>query len=655
MAQTTTLIATARNEGPFLLEWVAYHRAIGFDQIIILSDPSHDGTEALLDKLASTRAITHIPRAAQAEIDTKGFRNRAYAHALTLDAVQSSDWVMVLDIDEYLNIHVGSGTLTDLFNAMEKHGHTDVISLSWRIFGNAGQTEFINRLLLPRFVRAAPGDHVVDEKHLGVKSFFRPGPVVRIGPHRPRLGPDHRNGHASTIWRNGSGRDVTEVLLENGWALTEATRGTTLAQVNHYPVRSNAVFALHHLQKPALTGEQRALTLAEHEIYNTNHVADSSITRWAQSTTAEIKRLQSFSGVQSAHKDCVLAFQSLIAQMKSQEARDPNSAVLRLLDPDIAKAAVKRQSTNTATAPKAPENAAAMQMVDPQDIAPAWLSDLRRSANKRGWYYSDDTFAMQMTMRSNDVLVVSFDNLSDVSETSLARTTWGYTFYRDEGWSHMGVMAYEKNWFRDPRLFNFLEGQVKTGIFKRYRQVVFTGTSMGAYAATAFASLSPGCTVLAFSPQSTLAEDLVPWEDRFGSGRRQDWTGRYRDATEHCTKAKKAFIVFDPYFAPDKMHAERYQGDNIIPLKSWYATHKSARFMRRADILKDVMRSAVADTLTPASYYKLYRARRSLPWYVAGLTDHLFDKGHTKLAAGLANHLHDINRHGLAQDIENRL
>ncbi|MEL6570584.1 MAG: glycosyltransferase family 2 protein [Pseudomonadota bacterium] len=655
MAQTTTLIATARNEGPFLLEWVAYHRAIGFDQIIILSDPSHDGTEALLDKLASTRAITHIPRAAQAEIDTKGFRNRAYAHALTLDAVQSSDWVMVLDIDEYLNIHVGSGTLTDLFNAMEKHGHTDVISLSWRIFGNAGQTEFINRLLLPRFVRAAPGDHVVDEKHLGVKSFFRPGPVVRIGPHRPRLGPDHRNGHASTIWRNGSGRDVTEVLLENGWALTEATRGTTLAQVNHYPVRSNAVFALHHLQKPALTGEQRALTLAEHEIYNTNHVADSSITRWAQSTTAEIKRLQSFSGVQSAHKDCVLAFQSLIAQMKSQEARDPNSAVLRLLDPDIAKAAVKRQSTNTATAPKAPENAAAMQMVDPQDIAPAWLSDLRRSANKRGWYYSDDTFAMQMTMRSNDVLVVSFDNLSDVSETSLARTTWGYTFYRDEGWSHMGVMAYEKNWFRDPRLFNFLEGQVKTGIFKRYRQVVFTGTSMGAYAATAFASLSPGCTVLAFSPQSTLAEDLVPWEDRFGSGRRLDWTGRYRDATEHCTKAKKAFIVFDPYFAPDKMHAERYQGDNIVPLKSWYATHKSARFMRRADILKDVMRSAVADTLTPASYYKLYRARRSLPWYVAGLTDHLFDKGHTKLAAGLANHLHDINRHGLAQDIENRL
>lgn len=655
MAQTTTLIATARNEGPFLLEWVAYHRAIGFDRIIILSDPSQDGTEALLDKLASTGAITHIPRQDQAEIDTKGFRNRAYAHALTLSEVQQSDWVMVLDIDEYLNIHVGSGTLADLFAAMAKQGQTDVISLGWRIFGNAGQAEFINRLLLPRFTRAAPTDQVLHEKHLGVKSLFRPGPVVRIGPHRPRLGPEYRNGQTATVWRNGSGQDVTEVLLENGWSLAEDTRGATLAQVNHYPIRSNAVFAVHHLQTPPLTGEQRALTLAEHEVYNTNHVVDSSITRWAQATTAEIKRLQGFSGVQTAHKESVMAFQSLIANMKAHEAENPGSAVHDLLNPEKARAVVERQIANIAAAPTAPQSASDMQMVDPQDLAPAWLADLRRSDNKRGWFYSDDTFAMQMTTRSSDVLIVSFDNLSDVNNTALSRNTWGYSFYRDEGWSHMGVMAFEKHWFRDERLFNFLEGQVKTGIFKRFKQVVFTGTSMGAYAATAFSALSPGCTVLAFSPQSTLAEDLVPWEERFGSGRKQDWSGRYRDATQHVAAAKTAFVIYDPYFEPDKRHAARYQGDNIVHLKSWYATHKSARFMRRAEILKDITRAAVNGTLTPETYYQLYRARRSLPWYIAGLTDHLFDKGHLGLAAGLAKHLHATNRHGLAQDIENRL
>jgi len=94
MSQTTTLIALARNEGPFLLEWVAYHRAIGFDRIVVLSDTSQDGTEALLDRLAAADAIIHVPKSRQTETEAKGFRARAYGHALNMDVVQSADWVM---------------------------------------------------------------------------------------------------------------------------------------------------------------------------------------------------------------------------------------------------------------------------------------------------------------------------------------------------------------------------------------------------------------------------------------------------------------------------------------------------------------------------------------------------------------------------------
>ncbi|MEL6517088.1 MAG: glycosyltransferase family 2 protein, partial [Pseudomonadota bacterium] len=94
MPQTTTLIATARNEGPFLLEWVAYHRAIGFDHIVVLSDTSEDGSEALLDKLASTRAITHIPADQQTTAPDQSFPARAYTHAQSLPQVQEADWVI---------------------------------------------------------------------------------------------------------------------------------------------------------------------------------------------------------------------------------------------------------------------------------------------------------------------------------------------------------------------------------------------------------------------------------------------------------------------------------------------------------------------------------------------------------------------------------
>jgi len=67
------------------------------------------------------------------------------------------------------------------------------------------------------------------------------------------------------------------------------------------------------------------------------------------------------------------------------------------------------------------------------------------------------------------------------------------------------------------------------------------------------------------------------------------------------------------------------------------------------------MRAAADDTLTPAMFYKAYRARRQLPWYYTNLIDQVFAKGHTHLASDLARYLEDKNKPGLAQDIKKRL
>ncbi|MCK0122145.1 glycosyltransferase family 2 protein [Loktanella sp. F6476L] len=652
MTMTTTLIATARNEGPFLLEWVAYHRAIGFDRIIVLSDISEDGSEVLLDALDAVGAITHIPKSALTSPPGNGHRNRAYAYALALPEVQASDWVMVLDIDEFLNVHAGDGTVGDLLSEVGDLGDTDVISPNWRIFGNAGHALYADQPIMTTLTRANPETPVLHDKHLGIKSMFRPGPVTRIGPHRPQLNGQHTGGQLPTVWRNGSGDDVTDRLLIKGWSVNAKTRGSALAQINHYMVRSNAVFALHNLIDPPLGGEQSPLSVADHSVFNTNQVEDTSITRWSKATAREIKRLRGDAAVDQAHTDSVAAFQKLIGQMQINAAKDATDPINALLSPEKTRAIMQAQLPKPETDD---DDDSVMQLVDPDDIAPRWLADLRRSDHRRGWYYSDEKFALQMTYRSTDTLIVSFDNLSSVKEPSLARETWGYPFYRSEGWSHLGVMAFEKNWFRDEALFNFIEGQAKSGLFKRFRRVVMTGTSMGAYAATAFSSLAPGCTVMAFSPQSTLDKKLVPWEERFGSGRKQDWSGRYRDAPDCCGQAKDVFIIYDPYFEPDRLHAERYQGCNIHHLKSWYSSHKSALFMRRADMLKGVMQAAVAGEMTPHLYYQMFRSRRDLPWYYHGLADHAIKAGHKGLAGTMAGYLAKNGRPAIAKSIEARI
>src|SRR5689334_14422877 len=54
------LAATMRNEGPYILEWVAYHLAIGFTDLAICTNDCVDASPALLERLEELRLVTHL-------------------------------------------------------------------------------------------------------------------------------------------------------------------------------------------------------------------------------------------------------------------------------------------------------------------------------------------------------------------------------------------------------------------------------------------------------------------------------------------------------------------------------------------------------------------------------------------------------------------
>ena len=272
-------------------------------------------------------------------------------------------------------------------------------------------------------------------------------------------------------------------------------------------------------------------------------------------------------------------------------------------------------------------------------MAPRWLAEMRASEvdghhvdKPHGFYVNYQKFAAVHVARGNDTLVVAFDNLSAVNDTSLEREAWGDKFYADNGWSSLGIISFDANWYRDDTLFDYMESLRDRGFFKQYKNVVFTGTSMGGYAACVFCGLSPGSVVLSYSPQSTLKKDLVPWEKRFNRGRQQDWSGRYADAATLTAAAKRVYLCYDPYMGGDKAHADRFSGENIVHLHSNYIGHKTVVFMRRVGILKSVTGMAISGKLTPAIFNDLYRSRRSLPWYYFGLIDLAMQRGHMGLA-----------------------
>ena len=130
-------ILTVRNEGAFLLEWIAHHRAVGFDDFLVFSNDCNDGTDAILDRLAALGGLTHVRN--DGPYDKGGIQFTALKAAAKLDQVRNAEWILPLDVDEFVNIHTGDGTLTALHDALPD---ATAITLTWRLFGNDGQVRF---------------------------------------------------------------------------------------------------------------------------------------------------------------------------------------------------------------------------------------------------------------------------------------------------------------------------------------------------------------------------------------------------------------------------------------------------------------------------------------------------------------------------------
>ncbi|WP_288941296.1 glycosyltransferase family 2 protein [uncultured Roseovarius sp.] len=263
---------------------------------------------------------------------------------------------------------------------------------------------------------------------------------------------------------------------------------------------------------------------------------------------------------------------------------------------------------------------------------PRWLDELRPGGQGEGFIEKQLRHSLMFVRRPVNRLLVSFDNLSNVGDTSLEREPWAFKFAQDSNISHLGIMAHVSDWYRDPVLIERMQKLAAEGFFDGYDRVVFAGVSMGGFASIVFGSLVPGAHAVAINPQSTLDEALVPWETRYENGRRQDWTLPLSDAAALTGGFERVNVFYDPYHELDQAHVDRFGGDNVHIFNCRYSNHKTAVFLRKIDALKPVMRAAIFGELTELEFYQLYRARRNLPWFRGALSSYYESKGRNERA-----------------------
>lgn len=321
----TLLFSAQKDEGPFLIEWIAYHKLIGFDDILIFSNDCSDGSDDLLDVLDAAGYITHIR-------STPGPAESAQGHAADLTIkhplYQQAKWACWIDADEFLNIHIGRGHVPDL---IDRIGAADGAFLSWRLFGDSGHPGWqADRLTTAGFTRAAKSGDVQNKP---VKCFFRTGPWIdQLYIHRPVF--TENVADYSLRFIDNDGNRVSDDLVFGTRNVGTPqkdnhikSRQNTVAQINHYAVRTNDVFQMKKFRGSGMKaiGASDALRGRRHGQHfwdkrNINDVDDFSIMRFTPALREKMAEMFSNPAILAAHKATCAAMIRRIAEVEKLNA-----------------------------------------------------------------------------------------------------------------------------------------------------------------------------------------------------------------------------------------------------------------------------------------------------------------------------------------------
>ncbi len=219
------IVASARNEGPYLLDWLSYHLSVGFEHVFLYTNENSDGSDELLALLAQHGVITLVHNARTAVM---GPQLKGYTHALTMmPDVLDYRWAALLDLDEYFAFDPRIfGGVAD-FLAVQETQRVDAIALCWAMFAASPEDRWSEASTLQRFPRRQR------EVNALVKSLIRPRQFWYSQPHFPTAVLD-----APFAFRDAGGSVHHHDYVAGRIPALSAAPSADQAWVNHYMLRS---------------------------------------------------------------------------------------------------------------------------------------------------------------------------------------------------------------------------------------------------------------------------------------------------------------------------------------------------------------------------------------------------------------------------------
>lgn len=302
-----TEVAFAKNEGRFLLEWIAYHRAIGITDFLIYTNDCEDASPDLLDRLQEMGFITHVPNPLQ---PGEQAQNKALNLAADHRLVKEADYVLQIDPDEFLSINAGEGFLSDLIDTAPD---ADVICVQMRFFGDSGFQIMPKGLVMETFTRCSLEDF---EENNIVKSLARNGgPFYRITVnHMPDFRP--AEGQHPRIFNCGGTEIPTQAYGgERFRTIPDAFRSMQFAQLNHYCLKTMADYQAKKYRGTAAKNDAK-FTESFWTRRNRNETQDIRILRHLTATNALMRKWLGDPALAACNRRCFEAYDEILRKSR---------------------------------------------------------------------------------------------------------------------------------------------------------------------------------------------------------------------------------------------------------------------------------------------------------------------------------------------------
>lgn len=260
--------ACMKNEGQFLLEWVAYYRSIGFDRVFLITNDCSDGTDDMADRLSELDDVIHIRNAFE---PGSSAQIAGMAAALAHPAMSDVEWLLHCDADEFLDVTCGDESVDALISTVGTP--CDAIAICWRHAGSEGRTRWERGSVIATHRHFARRPTPTLAMH---KTLFRPDRFISAIDHMPK-GPKGRITLRNTAGARMNPRSLKHPTRSRYRGQEPDAITWENASLIHYATRSEDLFVLKNVRGDGMGRSNPRYQLGSPFWRRANHCDEESV------------------------------------------------------------------------------------------------------------------------------------------------------------------------------------------------------------------------------------------------------------------------------------------------------------------------------------------------------------------------------------------